>query len=149
MKPNGKYFAVRALFLTLCAVSLLSTLGSAEVLRGKFKLTTETYWGKLLLAPGEYEFAVADGEGPSAMLTVRSSDSLWSGMVLAEGVSGAKPAESTRLVLEKSASGTFVRALCLADSGLTLTYAMPKPGKFVRLAKQPVSSNVASASGGQ
>ena len=30
MKPNGKYFVVRAVFFVVCAVGLLSALGNAE-----------------------------------------------------------------------------------------------------------------------
>ena len=149
MKPNGKYFVVRAVFLTLCAVSLLSTLGSAETLRGSFNLTAETHWGKLVLAPGAYEFTI-DSDAFGKMVTVRSKESGWSGMAMAEGSSDAKPDEGTKLLLAKSESGVYVRALCLGDSGVILTYAMPKSGKFSRLTQErPANTTIASASGVQ
>ena len=72
MKPNGKYFAVvRAVVFVLCMVSLLSAIGNAETAHGKFKLPTETRWGKLLLAPGEYEFTFST-DAAGTMITVRS-----------------------------------------------------------------------------
>jgi hypothetical protein len=149
MKPNGKYFAVRALFLTVCAVSLLSTLGSAETLHGNFTLKAETHWGKLLLAPGAYEFTTST-DTSGTMVTVRSKESGWSGLAMAEGTSDATPEEGTKLLLTKSESGVYVRALCLGESGITLHYGLPKSGKFTRLTKeQPASSTIASASGGQ
>ena len=149
MKPNGKYFAVRIVFLTLCAVSLLSTLGRAETLRGNFKLETETHWGKLLLAPGAYEFTI-DSDTYGKMVTVRSKGSGWSGMAMAEGTSDATPDEGTKLLLSKTEGGVYVRALCLGDSGITLTYAMPKSAKFTRLSKERIANTtIASASSGQ
>jgi hypothetical protein len=149
MKPNGKYFVVRAVFLTLCAVSLLSTLGSAETLRGNFKLTSETHWGKLLLAPGAYEFTI-DSDTYGKMVTVRSKESGWSGMAMAEGASDATADEGTKLLLTKSEGEIYVRALCLGDSGITLTYAMPKPTKITRLTQErTANTTIASASSGQ
>jgi len=148
MKPNGKYFAVRAVFLTLCAASLLSTLGSAETLRGNFKLTAETHWGKLLLAPGAYDFTITEVSG--TIVTVRSRDSGWSGMAMAEGSSDAKPDEGMKLLLARSEVGIYVRALCLGDSGITLTYAMPKSGKVTRLTQErTANTTIASVSGQQ
>ena len=149
MKPNGKYFAVRAVFLTFFALSLFSTLGSAETLRGNFTLTSETHWGMLLLAPGAYEFSITT-DVSRTIVTVRSRDSGWSGMALAEGSSDAKPDEGMKLLLAKSEGGTYVRALCLGESGITLTYAMPKSAKLTRLTKQrPATATIASVSNAQ
>jgi hypothetical protein len=149
MKPNAKYFAVRSVFLTICAVSLISTLGSAETLRGNFKLAAETHWGKLLLAPGAYEFTTST-DVSGTIVTIRSRESGWSGMAMAEGTSDATPDQGMKLLLAKSEDGVYVRALCLGDSGVTLTYAMPKSGKFTRLTQErPANTTIASASGGQ
>jgi hypothetical protein len=149
MKPNGLRFAVRAVILTVCAVSLLSTFGSAETLRGNFKLNSETHWGKLVLAPGAYEFTISD-DVSGKMITVRSEESGFSGMAMAEGTSDAKPEEGMKLLLEKSAGGVYVSALCLGDSGVTLHYAAPKPGKFTRLTReQAPTATIASVSNGQ
>jgi hypothetical protein len=149
MKPNGTYFAVRAVFLTLCAISLFSTLGSAETMRGNFKLTAETHWGKLLLAPGAYEFTIST-DVSGTLVTVHSKESGWSGMTMAEGTSDATPDQGMKLLLTKSGRGVYVQALCLGDSGITLTYAIPKSVKFTRLTKeQSANATIASVSGGQ
>ena len=136
----------------MCAVSLLSILGSAETLRGNFTLTAETHWGKLLLAPGAYEFTI-NSDTYGKMVTVRSKESGWSGMIMSSSA-GELPYSQTRgqssLLLTKSEDGVYVSALCLADSGVMLNYGMPKAGKMMRLAKtQPTASTMASASGGQ
>ena len=149
MKPNGKLFAVRVAFFALCAVAAFSAQGNAETVHGRFNLNSETRWGQLLLAPGKYEFTIDDQTSTGAMITVRSDDSLWSGVVLAESVTESERGDATRLVLAKSDTGYYVRSLYLADSGVVLTYGMPKAGKFIRLAKQEPSVKMASASGGQ
>ena len=152
MKPNGKYYVVRAVFLAVCAVGLLSASGNAETLHGNFKLAAETHWGKMLLAPGEYEFTVNDGI-QGKIVTVRSKESGWSGMIMSMSAgdlrSSQTPGQSS-LLLSKSEDGVYVTALCLADSGVMLSYGTPKTGKVTRLAKtQPAASTMASASGGQ
>jgi len=149
MKPNGKYFAVRVAVLALFAATAFTSLASAESVHGNFKLSTEAHWGRLLLAAGEYEFAMSK-DTSGYMVTVRSTETGWSGMVLAEALSDAQFSEGTKLVLAKSEEGVYVRQLCLGDSGIALDYAAFKSGKFTRLAKAPVTNTtLASASGGQ
>jgi hypothetical protein len=149
MKPNGKYFAVRLAAFALFVLGLFTTAASAESVHGNFKLTTEAHWGRLLLSPGEYEFTMSK-DTSGYMVTVRSTETGWSGMVLAEALSDAQSSVGTRLVLAKSDDGVYVRQLCLADSGITLDYAASKSAKFTRLAKAPVTNTtLASASGGQ
>jgi hypothetical protein len=148
MKPNGKFFVVRAVLLTLCAVSLFSTFGSAETVRGSFKLASETHWGKLLLAPGEYEFTVTD-QLAGKMVVVRSQDSGWSGMILPEGTSDLRAGTESTLTLSKSPDGAYVQALSLRDSAVTLHYGVPKAGRLTKLGKSQSTSTMASASGGQ
>ncbi|SRR5258708_2597893 len=145
MKPNGKHFVVRAVVFVVCTVSLLSAIGSAETARGKFKLPTETRWGKLLLAPGEYEFTTSS-DTAGTIVTVRSEDSGWSGMIMAESTSDPASGEGSSLLLGRAESGAYVRSLELGDLGMTLNFGAPKAGKVTRLVKlQP--TEVATASG--
>ncbi len=145
MKPNGKDFVVRAVLFVLCTVSLLSAMGNAETVHGKFKLTTETRWGKLLLAPGEYQFTTSP-DAAGRIVTVSSKDSGRSGMIMSEGVSDPDSARGSRLLLGQSAEGVYVRSLALGEFGMTLTFGAPKAGKVTRLV-QPQPTQVASASG--
>jgi hypothetical protein len=145
MKPNGKHFVVRAVLFVLCAVSLLSAIGNAETVHGKFKLVTETRWGKLLLAPGEYEFTISD-TASIRVVTVRSRDSGWSALILPESTSDPSSAQGTSLQLVKSEGGAYVRSLALGDLGMTLNFGAPIPGKVKRLVP-PQAPQVPSASG--
>jgi len=145
MKPNGKYFVIRAVFFVMCAVGLLSVFGNAETAHGTFKLPTEARWGKLLLAPGEYEFTV-NNDPSGRIVIVRSRESGWSGIILSASSSDMQFAEGTKLLLAKSGEGVYVRAFCLGDSGVMLNYWMPEAGRVTRLTK-PHPRVVASASG--
>ena len=147
MKPNGKVFAVRVVLLTLCVMGLFSIAGQAQATRGSFKLPVEAHWGKMVLAPGEYEFTISDGLS-GKMLTVRSKATGWSGMVMSTDASDLGSDKQTKLLLTKSESGVYVRALCLGNSGVMLNYGIPKLGKMTRLAP-PQSATMASASGAQ
>lgn len=149
MKPNGTHFVVRLAVLALCAVGLLTSSASAESVHGNFTLTAEAHWGRLLLTPGEYEFAMSK-DTYGYMVTVRSKETGWSGMVMAEAASDAQPGKATELILAKSEAGLYVRELCLADPGVTLNYALAKPGKLTRLTKAPTpSTTLASAAEAQ
>jgi hypothetical protein len=144
MKLNGKYSVVRAV-LFVCTVSLLSVMGSAETAHGKFKLQSETRWGQLLLAPGEYEFTISD-DSAATIVTVRSKDSGWSGMIMSEAISDPSSTEGASLTLAQSGGGVYVRSLALGEFGMTLNFRAPKAGKLTRLIK-PQPAEVASASG--
>jgi len=146
MKPNGKYFAVvRAVVLVLCMAGLFSAMANAETAHGKFKLTTETRWGKLLLAPGEYELTFST-DGPGTMVTVRSEDSGRCGVIMPDGISDPTSAEGSSLKLGQSEYGMYVQSLALGDLGMTLNFGAPKAGKVTRLVL-PQGTEVASASG--
>lgn len=145
MKPNGKYFAVvRAVVFVLCMVGMLSAIGNAETVHGKFKLPTETRWGKLLLAPGEYEFTITT-EPTGTMVTICSKDSGWSGMVMPKGVSDPVSSEGSNLTLAQSDGGAYVSSLALGDLGMTLNFGAPKAGKVTRLVP-PQPTEMASTS---
>jgi len=146
MKPNGKYFAVvRAVLFVLCMAGMFSAMANAETAHGKFKLTTETRWGKLLLAPGEYQFTIST-EGAGKIVTISSEDSGWSGMIMPEGTSDLVSAPGSRLLLGQSSDGAYVRSLALGDLGMALDFEAPKAGKVTRLMK-PQPTEVATASG--
>ena len=119
MKPNGKYFVVRAVFFAVCAVGLLSAFGNAETAHGNFKLPTEARWGELLLVPGEYEFTV-NNDASGRIVIVRSRESGWSGMILSVSSSDMHFAEGTQLLLAKSEDGVYVQKFVLDRLGFDL-----------------------------
>ena len=143
MKPNGKMFVVRVMVFVVCAVGLFSGLAGAETVRGTFKLPIAAHWGKILLAPGEYEFVV-DTASATRLVTITSKDTGWSGMVLASAVDDARPSSGSLMTLEKSEDTAYVKTVYLKDAGVALEFSMPKA--MAKLAKA-ASPTVASASG--
>jgi hypothetical protein len=146
MKPNGKYFVVRAFVFALFAVAMVSALGNAETVSGKFKLPSETRWGMILLAPGEYEFTF-DSDASGRIVRVQSTDSGWSAMVMAAALSDAMAKHGSGLELAKSEGGRYVKRLYVGDLGLALDFSAPKPGREARLTKFKPATTAASASG--
>jgi len=144
MKPNGKKFAARSVFFVMCVLASLSTIGRAETAHGTFKLPVEAHWGRILLAPGEYEFTV-DAETAGKVVTVRSKDTGWSGMILSDETSSVTTANAT-LELKRCQGGVYVKELCLSDFGLALEFALPGSGKSIALMK-PKATTTAAASG--
>ncbi len=143
MKPNGKMFVVRVVLFVVCAVGLFSGLAGAETVRGTFKLPVAAHWGKMLLAPGEYEFVV-DTASATRVVTITSKDTDWSGMVLASAVDDARTSSGSVMTLAKSQDTTYVKTVYLKDAGVALEFSMPKG--MAKLAKA-ASPTVASASG--
>ena len=148
MKSNGNYFAVRVVFLTLSTLSLLSTVANAQSIRGNFTLKANTQWGQLLLAPGAYEFTM-DADTSGTLVTVRSKESNWSGMAMAESTSDAGPKQGMKLVLERLGGEVYVKALCLGDEGMALNYAIPKAAKLTRLTRAQPTTTIASVAQAQ
>jgi len=143
MKPNGKMLVVRAVLFAVCAVGLLSSLAGAETVHGTFKLPVEARWGKMVLAPGEYEFAV-DMESLSRMVTIRSRDSGWSGMVMSESLSDIGSAAGESLMLAKSEQGMYVQKLSLNEVGIAMNFAVPKT-RVSKLAKSTLPATGSAA----
>ena len=143
MKPNGTYLVARKMVLLLGAVGLLAGLGSAETMRGRFKLPVEAHWGMMLLSPGEYEFTTETG---SRMVTVRSNDARWSGMILSISASDLHRRSGSGIALAPSENGVYIESLYLGDLGVSLNFDSPKAGKFTKLSKT-TSSTIVSASG--
>ena len=143
MKPNGKMFVVRVVLFVVCAVGLFSGLAGAETVRGTFKLPVAAHWGKMLLAPGEYEFVV-DTASATRVVKITSKDTGWSGMVLASAVDDARTSSASLMTLAKSEDTTYVKTVYLNDAGVALEFSMPKA--MAKLAKA-ASPTVASASG--
>lgn len=144
MKPNGKSFG--ACVFALCAVAMFSAVGKAETISGKFKLPTETRWGMIVLAPGDYEFTF-DSDASSRIVRVQSIDSGWSALVMAPVLSDAMAKHGSGLELAKSEAGPYVKTLYMGDLGLALDFSVPKPGREARLTKSKPAARKGSASG--
>jgi hypothetical protein len=143
MKPNGKMFAVRMVLFAVCAVGLLSDVSKAETVRGTFKLPAAAHWGRMMLAPGEYEFVV-DTSSATRIVTVTSKQTGRSSMILASAIDDDRMSSGSKLKMAGADGVTYVKTLYLKDAGVALEFSVPRP--MTKLAKS-ASPTVASASG--
>ena len=128
------------------ALTLAPGLATAqEECHGKFTLPHEVLWGRATVPAGEYEFSF-DANSITHVLTLRRNSGTPAGfMVLVRATEEAKPAGVNRLVLEKTADGSYVSAMQLPEFGLTLDFGAPSHDLESQIAK----STTTAASSGQ
>ncbi|HXU18129.1 MAG TPA: hypothetical protein VN708_23685, partial [Terriglobales bacterium] len=93
---------------------------------------------------GEYEFVVDTGS-VTRVVTVRSKDTGWSGMVHATAMDCTYSTAGSEMKLATYDKTRYVKALYLYDAGVALEFAVPKP-RMTKLAKS-TSPVMSSASG--
>lgn len=137
-------FAFAAL-LAATLVSVTPNLAQAqEPARGHFTLTHDVRWGNAKVPAGEYEFSF-DTNGISPVLSLTKLNGARAGfMVLVPSTDTAKSTDSSKLVLEATAEGSYVSAMQLPDFGMTLHFNVPAHATEKQLAK---ATTIASASG--
>jgi len=120
---------VYATLLAVAALNIAPTLAAAEEpAHGKFKLTHEVLWGSAKLPAGEYEFSY-DPNSLTPVLTLKKVDGVRAGyMVLVVASESSKPTDSSRLLLEGTGNSSYVSAMQLPESGMTLVFAAPSHG---------------------
>jgi hypothetical protein len=111
--------------LALTTLSLAPALASAQETRGQFTLAHSVLWEKAIVPAGEYTFNFK-GEGPTGVLTLTKLDAPHAGfMFLVTDTDESRPSETSQLILQRFASGSYVSAMTLADDGITLRFPAP------------------------
>ena len=119
-------FAYAAL-LAATILNFAPTLASAEEpSRGRFKLAHDVRWENAVVPAGEYAFSY-DPDGISPVLTITKTDGpRTSFMLMVPAKDESSPRDSNVLVLESTPAGSYVSALKLAESGVTLHFWVPR-----------------------
>jgi hypothetical protein len=113
----------------LALTSLAPAPASAQESRGEFTLTHSVLWEKAIVPAGEYVFTFKS-EGPTGVLTLTKLDSPHAGfMFLVTDTEESRPSETSKLTLQRVSAGSYVRAMTLADCGVTLRFTAPPPMK--------------------
>jgi hypothetical protein len=117
---------VYATLLAFTAFNLAPSLASAQApASGKFTLPHDVYWQSAFVPAGEYRFNYDPGSG-LGVLTVSSVNGTHAGfMFIVRDEEATKPTDLSRLLLEKTAAGSYVEALQLPEFGMTLHFAAP------------------------
>jgi len=126
MKSKRSAMLFRIFILAVGALGASAGSAQAQSASGKFALTHETRWGGMVLPAGDYTFSLQSSSLPAQIVVMKADGR--TAIVLPQLVSAERLVETSKLVLNRSASGeSFVSALYLGDLGLSLHFASPKP----------------------
>ncbi|HEY3617883.1 MAG TPA: hypothetical protein VGK96_13820 [Candidatus Sulfotelmatobacter sp.] len=136
-------FAYAAL-LAFTTLNVAPSLASAqEAARGKFTLSHDVYWGNAKVSAGDYEFSY-NPDANARMLNLNKLSGDRTGyLLIVASTEDAKASDLSRLILETKFGGSYVRAMQLPESGMTLHFNVPSRTAEKQIAK---ASTVAAAS---
>jgi len=133
-----------AALLAAATFTIAPVSASAQAAHGKFTLTHNVYWGSAKIPAGEYAFSY-DPNNVTPVLTLSKISGAPGGfLVLVPSSDPTKASDSSLLVLESTPAGTYVSAMQLPDSGITLRFTVPAHAGEKQLAK---AATLASGSG--
>jgi hypothetical protein len=136
-------FAYAAL-LAFTTLDVAPSLASAqEAARGKFTLSHDVYWGNAKVPAGDYEFSY-NPDANARMLSLNKLSGDRTGyLLIVASTEDAKASDLSRLILETKFGGSYVRAMQLPESGMTLHFNVPSRRAEKQIAK---ASTMAAAS---
>jgi hypothetical protein len=136
-------FAYAAL-LAFTTLNVAPSLASAqEAARGKFTLSHDVYWGNAKVPAGDYEFSY-NPDANARMLSLNKLSGDRTGyLLIVASTEDAKASDLSRLILETKFGGSYVRAMQLPESGMTLHFNVPSRRAEKQIAK---ASTMAAAS---
>lgn len=113
----------------LLAVAIFNyspTLAAAESpAKGRFTLAHGVHWESTSIPAGDYEFSY-DPDSISPVLTItKVNGPRASFMLMVPTREGSKTKDSNVLLLESTAAGSYVSAMQLPESGITLRFRVP------------------------
>ena len=114
-----------AAVLAVSIVSLQPTLASAEDAHGVFTLTHEVRWQNCALRAGDYAFTLKSMGRPTFLMLRGLNGTGTNAMLLVSDVEDAKPDDVSQLVLVSRNGQSFVSAMDLPDSAMTLRFDVP------------------------
>ncbi len=144
MRSTNHFTKLKASFVALTAVLLLSTISVAQEARGKFTLSTPVRWGMATLPEGEYVYSVTE-TSPTTMVVLQNLTHKQGFLLLPQGRSLVSSEES-KLVIERDGGESFVRALYLGGMGEVLYFNGPHQRPVIARAA-PGSKDSGTSSG--
>lgn len=125
--------------LVLSTMSFMPSLASAQgTVHGRFALKREVYWQNAAIPAGEYSFSVDEN---SSLLILSKLSGPPAGYLLMVPIKDeSKASDTNRILLETSASGSYVSAMQLPQSEVTLRFDVPSmPEKRIARAETPTT----------
>jgi hypothetical protein len=90
-------------------------------------LSVEARWGHIVLPPGDYSFTLDHATSPGIVTIWRGTKPV--DMVLNQATDDRQTFDRSELILVRSGGNYTIRALRLAELGLTLEYSAPTTGR--------------------
>ncbi|HLZ43162.1 MAG TPA: hypothetical protein VKQ11_19495 [Candidatus Sulfotelmatobacter sp.] len=135
------YAAVLVVTTVVCAPNLVS---AQEPAHGKFTLTHNVRWEKAKLPAGNYEFSY-DPDAVAPVLKLTKTTGTRAGfMLLVPATEASKPSDLSRLMIESSPEGSYVSAMTLPESGITLLFGAPPHASAGQNTKAAATTSAAS-----
>jgi hypothetical protein len=119
--------AIRNLTMKLIAAALVATClfaGAANagpLFKGKVTLPSEVHWGKAVLPAGEYWLTLTSPSLPG-IVTIQAANGSQTAFVMPVEIYRSEAKGTNALIMARRGNQSAVRALRLAEVGLTLRY---------------------------
>lgn len=115
-----------AAVLAATTLNYAPSLASAqEPARGHFTLTHDVRWENASVPAGSYEFAYNCSTTAPVLSLTKIGGTPGRYMLLVPLTEESKPGESSELVLESTAAGSYVSAMLLPEFGMALHFVVP------------------------
>ena len=116
---------VYAALLAVTAMNFAPSLAAAqEPAHGKFTLKHNVNWGNAVVPAGDYQFSYDPYESKPVLTLSKLSGARTGFMLLVVATENSKPSDSNQLLLETTDDGSYVRAMELAQCGMTLHFSV-------------------------
>jgi hypothetical protein len=120
-----RFSFMQALAMMIVALGLSTAPAAAQSVTGTFKLPMAAKWGTSFLPAGEYSYSAEISNG-MPIVTVRSVDTKWAQMFLAQSVSAEDDSKPATLELTRQGNTLYVSSISARGMGLVFNYALPK-----------------------
>jgi hypothetical protein len=125
MTAIRRFSFMQALAMMIVALGLSTAPAAAQSVTGTFKLPMAAKWGTSFLPAGEYSYSAEISNG-MPLVTVRSVDTKWAQMFLAQSVSAEDDSKPATLELTRQGDTLYVSSISARGMGLVFNYALPK-----------------------
>jgi len=133
MNSFRKYLYAALLAFTTLNIAP-STVFAQETAHGRFTLPHDVRWENAVVPAGDYQFSIESD--PIEVLRLDKISGPRAGfMFLIHDEEPAKPDDISRLLLEKTRTGSYVTAMQLPEFGMTLNFTLPASATEKQMAK--------------
>ncbi|HEV2468762.1 MAG TPA: hypothetical protein VGS78_06180 [Candidatus Sulfotelmatobacter sp.] len=131
-----------AALLAAATFTIVPVPASAQAAHGKFTLTHDVYWGSAKIPAGEYAFSYDPNNVAPVLMLSRISGAPGGFLVLVPSSDPTKSSDSSLLVLESTPAGSYVSAMQLPESGITLRFTVPGRAAEKQIARATPGASV-------